>query len=145
MFVLIVCNIKFNLSKYILKELKGSTTFYEENYISPKDVSFTFPEHKKNLIFIYLESTEAEISSHAKEGINLIPELTELAKNNLSFSNSDDIGGQMQVTGTTHSIASVCCTHLGLPLLMDIGTNLYENTENFFKATYGLGDILKEG
>ena len=144
--VLIVANIKFNLAKYVLKELKGNTTFYEENYISPKDVTFTFPEHKKNLIFIYLESTEAEVSYCAKEGVNLIPELTELAKNNLSFSHSDGIGGQMQVTGATHSIASVCCTHLGLPLLTTIGVNnLYENTENFFNGAYGLGNLLHGG
>ena len=144
--VLIVANIKFNLAKYVLKELKGNTTFYEENYIQPKDVTFTFPEHKKNLIFIYLESTEAEVSYCAKEGVNLIPELAELAKNNLSFSHSDGIGGQMQVTGATHSIASVCCTHLGLPLLMTIGVNnLYENTENFFNGAYGLGNILHGG
>ena len=66
--VFLFFNLKLNFFGYVLKELKGNTTFYEEHYISPKDVTFTFPEHKKNLIFIYLESTEAEISSHAKEG-----------------------------------------------------------------------------
>ena len=143
--VFLFFNLKLNLFGYVLKELKGNTTFYEENYISPKDVTFTFPEHKKNLIFIYLESTEAEISSHAKEGTNLIPELTELTKNNLSFSHSDGIGGQMQVSGTSHSIASICCTHLGLPLLIDVGGRFYKNSKHFFNGAYGLGNILQGG
>lgn len=141
----LIFNLKLGLLNYILKELKGNTLFYEENYICPKDVKFAFPEHKKNLIFIYLESTEAELSYCAKEGVNLIPELSELAKNNLSFSQNDDIGGQMQVAGTGHSIASICCTHLGLPLLVDVGGRFHKNSKNFFNGAYGLGNILQGG
>ena len=143
--VLVFFNFKLKLFSYILKELKGNTPFYEETYISPKNVTFSFPEHKKNLIFIYLESMEAESSYCAKEGENIIPELTELAQNNLSFSHSDDIGGQMQVIGTDHSIASICCTHLGLPLLINIGGRFYKNSKYFFNGAYGLGNILTGG
>ncbi|MGP1438669.1 MAG: sulfatase-like hydrolase/transferase, partial [Treponema sp.] len=137
---------KLQVMGYVLKEFRGNSSFYEENYIPPKDVTFTFPEHKKNLIFIYLESTEAEVAYCAKENTNLIPELAEIAKNNLSFSHSDGIGGQIQVPGTDHSIASICCTHLGLPLLVNFAGQFYRNnSEYFFNGAYGLGNILQGG
>ena len=44
------------------------------------------------------------------EGTNIIPELTELAQNNLSFSHSDGIGGQMQIIGTD-LFCSFCMLH----------------------------------
>ncbi|MGP1520555.1 MAG: sulfatase-like hydrolase/transferase [Treponema sp.] len=144
--VFLFFEVKLQIVGYILKEFKGYSSFYEENYISPKDVSFKFPERKKNLIFIYLESTEAEVAYCARENTNLIPELAEIAKNNLSFSNSDGIGGQIQVIGTDHSIASICCTHLGLPLLIDVGGQFYKNnSKSFFNGAYGLGNILHDG
>ena len=117
--VLLFFEYKLQIVSFVLKEFKASSNFYEENYISPKDLTFTFPEKKKNLIFIYFESTEAEVAYCAKENTNLIPELADLAKNNLSFSHSNGIGGQIQVPWTGHSIASICCTHLGLPLSFD--------------------------
>ena len=144
--VLLFFEIKLQIVHFILKELKTDTTFYEKNYISPKDVNFTFPEHKKNLIFIYLESTEAEVAYCARENTNLIPELVALANNNLSFSHSDGIGGQTQVPGSDHSIASICCTHLGLPLLIDFAGRFYKNNnKHFFNGAYGLGNILSSG
>ena len=144
--VLLFFEINLHIVSFVLKEFKGNTNFYEENYISPKSVTFTFPERKKNLIFIYLESAEAEISYCAKENTNLIPELAEIAKDNLSFSHSDGIGGQIQLPGTDHSIASVCCTHLGLPLLVDFAGQFYRNnSEYFFNGAYGLGNILRDG
>ena len=141
--VLLFFEYKLQIVSFVLKEFKASSNFYEENYISPKDLTFTFPEKKKNLIFIYLESTEAEVAYCAKENTNLIPELADLAKNNLSFSHSDGIGGQIQVPGTGHSIASICCTHLGLPLSFDFAGQFYRgNSEYFFNGAYGLGNIL---
>ena len=34
------------------------STFIDDNYVDPKSVSITFPEQKRNLIYIYLESME---------------------------------------------------------------------------------------
>ncbi|UTD04648.1 hypothetical protein E4N80_03715 [Treponema denticola] len=42
------------------------------------------------------------------------------------------------------SMASLCCTHLGIPLTLPIGVNSYENTTHFFNGAYGLGDLLKD-
>ena len=41
-------------------------------------------------------------------------------------------------------MASLCCTHLGIPLTLPIGVNSYENTTHFFNGAYGLGDLLKD-
>ena len=35
-------------------------TFIEENYLQPKDVTITFPEEKRNLIILYVESMMEE-------------------------------------------------------------------------------------
>lgn len=34
------------------------STFIDDNYIDPKSVDIQFPEQKRNLIYIYLESME---------------------------------------------------------------------------------------
>ena len=138
-------SIKLELLQFLKRELRGNSTFYEENYINPKDVTFTFPEDKKNLIFIYLESMEAEVSCYAKEGVNLIPELTKLGEENLSFSHNDKLGGPSQLAGTSFSVASICCTHVGLPLLVSIDAALLSKNKYFFNGAEGLGDILKKG
>ena len=135
---------KFELIDFIRVALKENSSFYEEHYIDPKTLTFNFPEQKKNLILIYLESVEAEASSTANPGVNLIPELSQFAEENISFSHNDSIGGQLQLAGTGWSMASLCCTHLGIPLTLPIGGNSYENTTHFFNGTYGLGDLLKD-
>ena len=135
---------KFELIDFIRVALKENSSFYEEHYIDPKTLTFNFPKQKKNLILIYLESMEAEASSTANPGVNLIPELSQFAEENISFSHNDGLGGQLQLAGTGWSMASLCCTHLGIPLTLPIGENSYEYTEHFFNGAYGLGDLLKD-
>lgn len=144
LFFTLSINFKLGLIDYIKLSLKPDSLFYEENYIDPKTVKFNFPKIKKNLILIYIESMESEASSTANPGINLIPELSRLAEENISFSNNNTIGGQLQLSGTGWSMASLCCTHLGIPLTLPIGGNSYENTKHFFNGAYGLGDLLKD-
>lgn len=145
-FVILVSSIvyRFDLISFIKLSLKENSLFYEENYIDPRNLTFKFPEQKKNLILIYLESMEAEAASTANPGVNFIPELSKLAEENISFSHNDGLGGQLQLAGTGWSMASICCTHLGIPLTLSIGGNSYENTTHFFNGAYGLGDLLKD-
>ncbi|UTC77818.1 sulfatase-like hydrolase/transferase [Treponema sp. OMZ 799] len=144
LFFVLFLNFKLELIDYVKLILKPNSLFYEQNYIDPRVVKFNFPKTKKNLIFIYLESVEAEASTTANPGVNLIPELSQLAEENISFSHNDNLGGQLQLAGTGWSMASLCCTHLGLPLTLPIGGNSYENTKHFFNGAYGLGDLLKD-
>ena len=64
------------------------TTIYQNEYVEPKDVQYQFPEKKRNLIYIFLESMEVTYTN-ANEGgaqpADLIPELRGLAKDNVNF------------------------------------------------------------
>ena len=55
----------------------------------------SFPEKKRNLIYIFLESMENTYMSKLDGGaydINYIPDLTALAEENLNFSHTDQVG-----------------------------------------------------
>ena len=62
--------------------------FFVENYVNPDSVKITSPEHKRNLILIYLESLENSIADKEHGGnqdTNIIPEITELLQQNLKI------------------------------------------------------------
>ena len=44
------------------------SNFIDDNYVSPADVSLTFPEQKRNLIYIFLESMEVTYSDKESGG-----------------------------------------------------------------------------
>ena len=48
---------KLNVYEYLVNS-GDESTFIEDNYVDPNDVKITFPDKKKNLIYIYLESME---------------------------------------------------------------------------------------
>ena len=94
---------RLNLFSWINGQIHGST-FIEENYADPASVKIDFPEKKRNLIFIYLESMEttyADRDSGGAQDKNMIPELTGLALENECFSGSPDtINGGIVFPGT---------------------------------------------
>ncbi|MCH5266978.1 MAG: sulfatase-like hydrolase/transferase [Lachnospiraceae bacterium] len=134
------------LPKYIAN-LSASSTFIEENYVSPTDITITFPETKRNLIFIYLESMESTFISKEEGGcmpVDLIPELTQLAKDNINFSESDLVGGATSTTGSGWTIAGIVATTTGLPLLIPIDGNSYGEYSSFLPGATSLGEILQD-
>ena len=75
------------------KNQTTSSSFIEDNYVDPNSVSLTFPEKKRNLIYIFLESMENTYSSEEYGGAfpeNTIPELTELSLENENFSGDQE-------------------------------------------------------
>ncbi|MBQ8618524.1 MAG: LTA synthase family protein [Clostridia bacterium] len=133
-----------DLSSFINGYLHAST-FIEENYVAPDSVQITFPENKRNLITIYLESYETtpqDIASGGALHVNLIPEMTELARENISFSRNELITGAATPPRCTWTIAGLICQTAGLPLL-----NIFNNAENgdgLLPGAVTLGDLLKE-
>ena len=107
------------LVQYLLHQ---NTTghLYETEYKDPATVKITAPEQKRNLIYIMLESMETSYLSKELGGAmeeNLIPELYDLAKNNLCFSNSDaKVGGYYTTKGATWTIGSMVAQTAGIPL-----------------------------
>ncbi|MCR4795790.1 MAG: LTA synthase family protein [Ruminococcus sp.] len=83
--------------KTYIKNQRSSSTIYEDHYIKPDMSLLTFPEKKKNLIYISAESIENAYTSFANGGIqdnDHIPNLIKLASDNINFSNDNDLGGQ---------------------------------------------------
>lgn len=93
--------------------------FFVENYVNPDSVKITSPKHKRNLILIYLESLETSFADKEHGGnqdTNLIPEITELAQQNLSFGkNKNHIGGGLDAIGSTSTFPSMHSRSLGIP------------------------------
>ena len=73
------------------------TYFIDDNYVFPSNVELTFPEEKRNLIYIFLESMETTYADKENGGaydVNYIPELTALAKTYEDFRLSFDCFGR---------------------------------------------------
>lgn len=140
---------KLNVREYI--ENKGEySSFIDDNYINPNDVTITFPAQKKNLIYIYLESMEATYTDEADGGgfqENYIPELTRLAQENEDFSGDfKKLNGGYPMPDTTWTVAAMFAQSSGLPLSIPIEENSMNTQKEFFPQVTALGDILeKEG
>lgn len=124
------------------------SSFIEENYVNPKNVDLTFPEEKRNLIYIYLESMENTFSSKTNGGFfetNYIPNLSEIALKNLNFSNNDKIGGAYKVDGTTWTMAAMIAHTSGIPLKTPFdGNSLGKYYKEIVPGAVSLGDILSD-
>lgn len=93
---------------------------YEKYYMDPASVQITFPEEKRNLVYIMLESMETSYLSKDLGGAmeeNLIPELYQLALDNICFSHSESaVGGYHTTAGATWTIGSMVAQTAGIPL-----------------------------
>ncbi|MBR5154398.1 MAG: sulfatase-like hydrolase/transferase [Alphaproteobacteria bacterium] len=120
------------------------STFYEMHYRDPLETKITSPQIKKNLILIFSESMETTYASKEYNGDNLIPELSEIAKDNINFSHNDELGGfyNLKVAGYTQAslIAQLCAVPLRLP----IDSARYRPKNGFLPGATCLYDVLKK-
>ena len=147
--VYIRADMLFSITDYMKNQFTRST-FIENEYIFPADVAITFPEKKKNLITIYIESGESSSADHASGGlmnVNYTPELTRIARENISFSHSELIEGAAAAPGCGWTIAGLVAQTSGLPLkLPNNYNNVMSRYETFLPGAVSLGEILeKEG
>lgn len=126
----------------------SSSNIIDANYVDPRDANLQFPEKKRNLIHIYLESMENSYLSKEQGGfmdVDMIPELSQLAQEGYNFSHLDhQIGGPNVAVGTTWSVASMVNMSTGLPMKAPNDPNAYGTPGNFLPGACALGDILKE-
>ena len=136
-----------DVSAYV-KNQNTYSSFIDDNYVDPASVSITFPEQKRNLIYIYLESMENTYADQTSGGAfeqNVIPELTEISLNNENFSGEEAVlNGGVSLTGTTWTMGAMFAQTSGLPLLIPIEKNSMNTQENFFPGITTLGDILED-
>ena len=123
------------------------STFIDDNYVNLKDVTLTFPQQKRNLIYIFLESMENTYSDTASGGAfdtNVIPELTELSLENENFSGDHQtLNGGYAMPGATWTVGAMFAQSTGLPLNIPIEQNSMNTQDSFFPEIVSIGDILE--
>lgn len=130
-----------------LKLRSEATEIYENYYVDPSKAEIKLLEENsgKNLIHIYLESMEVTAASLSDGGIqddNYIPNLTNLALNNISFSNNNQLGGFQNTVGTHWTFASLLAQTSGIPFSFPTGRNTLSERSTIAKSMTNLGDVL---
>lgn len=145
--VLVYTWVELGIGNY-LKNRNTESNFIEEEYVDPMDVAVVFPEQKRNLIYIFLESMETTYSDVDDGGAfdeNVIPELTEIAQTNEDFSGIDPkLNGGYSLEGTTWTMGAMFAQTSGLPLNLSISANDMDTQDSFFPGVTTLGDILSD-
>lgn len=124
---------------------KTETEIYKEKYIDPKTTQIENNSTKKNLIYIYMESLETTYASKEAGGfqeVNYIPHLTELANKNISFSNTNLLGGWNHV-GAGWTMGALFASQSGIPFNFPVNGNAMGGRKYFAKKLTTLGDVLK--
>jgi len=146
----------FNLSDSVklfefIKRNTSLTTLYEDHYVAPTTDIIHFPEKKKNLIYIYLESYENTFTSFENGGnqpTDLMPEIYELEKNNINFSHRSGIGGQsVFFPMIMYTMGSTVAQTSGVPLtsILNFEHNQSANTmSSMMSPLRRLEDILND-
>lgn len=144
----------FGIDEYIKYQSMESKIF-EEYYVDPQKTSITFPDKKRNLIIIVGESFENTVLSKENGGVweySLMPELENIALNNINFSNvPSKLGGPLLVYGTDYSAAGNIAITAGIPQKVGDFTqnanqyvNYYNGSSNFLSGAYSLGEVLQD-
>ena len=142
----------FGVFDYIWS-LTQTSKLYEEHYVEPSTAKMKFPETKRNLVYIYLESMENTLFSKDNGGqssASIMPELEKLASDpaNVSFSNlQSGLGGPLPATGTTWTVGAMMAQSGGVPLKSSILGQDYNSMglyKEFLPGAYTIGDVLAD-
>lgn len=130
-----------------LEHLSKMSTLYQDAYRDPAATTVTFPETKRNLIYIFLESMECTFFDKEQGGAldgNVIPELYDLAAQNINFSQNDSVGGYYAATGSTWTVGSMVSHTAGIPLKTppELGGNDYGGDGTFLPGATSISNIL---
>ena len=119
-------------SAYLESNKKYDLELYVKEYAFPDSVTMTFPQKKKNLIYIMMESMETNFKDYT-------PEINRLSKENISFSPG---GVDLTMTGWTMAaqVAKLCAIPLNLPYGWDNDKLIY----SFLPHVKCLTDVLAE-
>ena len=136
---------RLHVNEY-LQNIHAQTTLYEDYYTAPDSVAVKAPEKKPNVIWLVLESMETTYASREAGGIqekNYMPKLTELAEENLSFSNTDKLGGIYSTNNTNWTMAALFAGTSGLPFAFPVDQNSMNQYTTFAPEITTMGDILQ--
>ena len=137
---------KYQFVDYI-KRQNQETFIYEDYYVNPNDVSMTNNGEKKNLIYIVLESMENTYAAKTNGGcqeVSCIPNLESLAAENVSFSNSEQLGGFKNTYGTTCTIMALLALTSGIPYQFPLFQEDMRFRTSFASNLTTMGDVLAD-
>lgn len=137
---------QFNVLAYV-DTLSTESDFIEEHYVDPDSAEIVFPEKKRNLIYIFLESMENTFSDPSAGGSihdNYIPELTALAEEYVNFSHTDDMGGALSYTGTTWTASAMVSQTSGVPVKVPFGADAYGLEDTYMPGVVSIGELLAQ-
>lgn len=144
--MVLVAAVRVRLLEYFVSTTQ-ETALYSDVYVNPLNADVKFPEKKRNLIYIYLESMETTYFGKEQGGAldyNAIPELYSLARDNVNFSHNEDVGGFYTANGTSWTMGALVAQTAGIPL--KIPSNFADNTygkHRFLKGAPSITNLLK--
>lgn len=139
---------RFHIRDY-LQNQKEYSQLYENHYTSYnlaniKHIKQT-TQPKQNLILIIAESLESNFSNYIGGGgkpLNIIPNLSKLAIDNIHFSHKDSFGGIYQLYATGGTIAGNVSYMCGIPLNLPLDWNRFDKNTQFLNNATCIGDVL---
>lgn len=135
-----------DIAEYI-KNQQSDSNFIAKEYVNPEKTEIEFPEEKRNLIYIFLESMETTYYSVQDGGLSekdLIPEISKLAKENTNFSDNNKLGGAYTPYGTTWTVGAMTAQTAGVPLKLSVEQNDLSEYSEFLSGAYSIGEVLQD-
>ncbi len=130
-----------------MKSDSEESDFIRKHYVNPDYSAIHFPENKRNLIYIFLESMESTYADPSAGGMITacyIPELRSLADQNLNFSHNAGLGGALSYPGTTWTAAAMVSQTSGVPVKVSLDADTYGADGSFLPGVTSIGEILEE-
>lgn len=140
--------VRYRVIDYI-RSVMSDSDFIDQNYVGPTSENVIFPEKKRNLVYIYLESVEMTFADRASGGAfekNAIPELTKLATGEGECFSGDktSLNGGYVTTGSSYTMGALVAQTAGIPIVGSIGNAAASYADSFYPGLKTIGDILNE-
>ena len=130
-----------------VKSDSEKSDFIETYYVDPDASLLQFPEQKRNLIYIFLESMESTYADPAAGDpvtTCFIPELEALAEENVHFSNTGKLGGALAFSGTNWTAAAMLAQTSGVTLKISVDADTYGSEDAFLPGVTSIGELLEQ-
>ena len=126
-------------SGYIYYETyrRTTSTLYETEYVDPSSLDVKFPEKKRNLLLIYMESFENNFRYSQHYEKNLIPNLSKLQEEG-QYSLAHE-----SLPGSDYSIAALVASQCSVPLRFSKDMDIWD-TKYFLPKAICFPEILKK-
>lgn len=139
------------VEEYVEKTTSSNSVgdaLYADYYVDPATVKYEFPEKKRNLIYIFMESMEATYESTQTGGlvdVDRIPELTKLQEENDSFNGGDKTSNGYYVPSLSGwTVAGIVGQTCATPINVDWSVKNNITDGDFLSNAVSIGDILKQ-